>query len=124
MYSSWCITVPANTAKSAPHRQTLYLSWGFIDYFAFWMYPESVGLTHFTIEYQARQLYPWDLDEDFSIPGTLMEYHPATELKKLPYDLEVVAWNLDDTFSHDIHIFVGCQRRQLLETLEEFMERA
>lgn len=122
MYSGWTVTVPANTSANDSHREILHLTWGFIDYFAFWMYPESVGLTHFVVNHLSRQLYPFDVDEDFSIPGQLMQYHPKTSLKKLPYDLEVVAWNEDVSYEHSIHIFIGVQQKELIETIERMME--
>lgn len=95
------------------------LSRSIIVYFAFWMYPESVGLTHFTIEHLARQLFPFDVEEDYSIPGRLIEYHPDVDLERLPYDLDIIAWNIDDTYKHAIHIFIGTKRKTLMGLLEK-----
>ena len=119
MYTSKVVTVPANTSKADPVRVQMPLSRSIIVYFAFYMYPESVGYTHFTIEHLTRQLFPFDVEEDYSIPGHLVEYHPDVELQRLPYDLDIVAWNLDNRFPHDIHIFVGTKRKTLLGILEQ-----
>lgn len=116
MFTGWHVTIPANTKESGPYREVLHLSAGYIDYFAFWLYPESVGLTHFYIEHGSRKLYPFDPDEDFSTPGRLIEYRPDTKFDKLPYDLTLVAWNEDDMFSHDIFVFVGLKEETLLST--------
>lgn len=124
MYTSKVVTVPAKTPKADPHRVTMPLSRSIIVYFAFYLYPESVGLTYFTIEHLARQLFPFDVDEDYSIPGHLVEYHPETELLKLPYDLDIVAWNLDDQYPHDIHIFVGTKRKTLIGLFEKLFAGA
>lgn len=124
MLTGFTVTVPAKTTEASPYRETFHLSWGFIDYFAFFLYAESVGLTHFYIEHLSRKLYPFDPDEDFSMPGHLIEIHPDTELMKLPYNLELVAWNLDDRYSHDIHIFIGQQRRLLTSELAKLLEYA
>lgn len=124
MLTGFTVTVPANTTEAEPYRETFHLSWGFLNYFAFFMYPESVGLTYFYLEHLSRKLYPFDPDEDFSLPGQLIEFHPDTELTKLPYDLEIVAWNLDDRFDHTIHIFIGQKRRLLTSELAKLLEYA
>jgi len=118
VYTSIVVTAPPNTPKSDPVRVQMPLSRSIIVYFAFWMYPESVGYTHFTIEHLTRQLFPFDVEEDYSISGQLIEYHPDVELQRLPYDLDIVAWNLDNRFPHDIHIFIGTKRKTLLGILE------
>lgn len=122
MFTGFTVTIPANTIKSAPYRETFHLSWGFIAYFGFFIYPESVGLTHFYVEHQSRQLFPFDPDEDFSMPGRLMQYTPEMPLKSLPYNLEIVAWNEDDRHPHTIHIFLGLKRRTLTSELTKLLE--
>lgn len=124
MFTGYTITVPAKTTQEDPYRETFHLSWGFIEFFAFYMYPESVGLTHFYVEHLSRKLFPFDPDEDFSMPGQLMQYHPESELKKLPYNLTIVAWNDDDRHPHTIHVFIGQKRQTLTTELSKLLEYA
>lgn len=124
MYSGVTILVPANTARSDPSRTTITLSWGLIDYFAYYIPLGSTGLTHFVVNYHARQLYPFDVDEDFSLCGQLVEYRPRTPIRRLPYDIEVVAWNEDDAYGHHIYIHLGEQRTDLIEVFGKLTEGA
>lgn len=124
MYSGVTILVPARTARSDPSRTPIALSWGLINYWSYYIPIGSNGLTHFVVNYHARQLYPFDVDEDFSLCGQLMEYNPRTPIRRLPYKLEVVAWNEDDAYDHHIYLHFGLQRTDLIEVFQKLTEGA
>ncbi len=124
MYSGVTILVPTRTKRSDPSLTTIALSWGLINYWSYYIPIGSTGLTHFVVNYHARQLYPFDVDEDFSLCGQLMEYNPRTPIRRLPYTLEVVAWNEDTDYPHHIYLHFGQQRTDLIEVFQKLTEGA
>ena len=99
--------VPANTAIASPDRQTLQVAKGQLTHWLVVCPDECADLMKFKVLYHNVQLFPFSRDEwadaligSFPIPESI-------EIDTAPYVLDIVAYNLDDTYNHEYNIYVN-----------------
>lgn len=101
-FYSFAITVPANTAQTAPVELEAPLSPGMIHRVEIQFPRGCAGLAHAQVFRAAHQIWPTNLDEDLASDGFIIAWDDRYELAESPYSLILRAWNLDDTYQHII----------------------
>lgn len=97
-------SVPANTAVNAPDWQKLKIAKGMITEWLMHMPEECADLMQFRVEYHNMHVLP------FSGSTWMYGIFKPTVIKdniKIddgPYALDIYAYNLDDTYSHEYNI--------------------
>lgn len=112
------VNVPANTTAKSPVWQQFKVTKGTITQWLIFSDPEAADLLHFKLSYQGSQIIPFrgnEWLEGFLQPVTLTE---NIELNKPPYVLDVRAYNEDDTFRHEVWIYVNIVKQQSVELPE------
>lgn len=99
------VTVPQNTAETSPVVTYFKVSHGVLTRVLFYPRPGHAGLCHAKVYRRTHQIVPADLEQDLhgdAYPIIFDEWH---EIFGRPYELKVVAWNEDDTYSHTFDIW-------------------
>jgi len=97
-------SVPANTSKAAPDFQKLSIAKGTIYEWLIHMPTECADLTQFRVEYHNTQILP------FSGSTWIYGMFEPTVIKDNfkvddgPYALDIYAFNLDDSYSHEYNL--------------------
>jgi hypothetical protein len=107
MYYQVTVVIPANTPESAPVITPLTLTQGVISTLRVGFPPGCAGLAHVIIREKGWQICPWSLDESLHWDSYVFEFKPSYPLTSDPYDLTIHAWNLDDSYEHQV--FVGAE---------------
>ena len=104
MLYSYEIAVPITCTEAAPKLTTARVSAGVITRVSFRPRPGHSGLCHCRVFYHEFQVFPINRDEDLHGDTFPIEWDEHIELTTTPYDLKVMAWNDDDTYSHTFDI--------------------
>ena len=110
MYYEWAIAVPANTLAAAPVETVLELTAGVIVGLEVQFPAGCAGLAHCKILHWESQKWPTPPSTSFASDGHAIVVPENYELSTPPYDLRVVAWNLDDTYAHTIYLRIALLR--------------
>jgi len=99
--------VPANTAIAAPDWQKLQVCKGTIKQWIIFCPEECADLMKFKVRYKGNQLLPFSRDEwmDALYEPTILKEN--LELDVSPYVLDVYAYNIDDSYSHEYNLYVN-----------------
>lgn len=94
------VSIPYSTDQSNPVKQTLEIEKGIIEYIEVEIPAGHVGLTGLYITYNTIQIVPFN--KDGFIYGNNHVFHIPLDYKvnNPPYELEIIAWNDDDTYPH------------------------
>lgn len=98
------IAVPPNTLEGAPVLTTVQLEQGVIDQVDVDFPPGCCRLAHLAIYCHSIQIIPWN--KTGSLVGNGSVFHEAISLMldQAPFELLLLAWNLDDTYQHTIRV--------------------
>ena len=102
MFYVFAVTIPANTAATAPVEQHVDLVPGVIHRVELQFPRGCVGLVHVQVWQEFHQLFPTNPGADFATDGFIIAWNDAHELVDGQARLTLRAWNLDDTFPHTI----------------------
>jgi hypothetical protein len=98
------ITVPKNTAKTAPVTEELLVHPGIVKQIDI-MFPRGcAGLAHVRIFRSLQQLWPAYEEQSFAGDGFNLSWPEEYHVDDPPYAFDVVCWNDDDTFGHVVTV--------------------
>jgi len=104
MIFEYDLTVPKNTPKSSPKKKSFKLIYGIIHQLEVMFPTGCAGLVHCTIHEELHQVFPTNPDGNFKGDGTLIKGKVFHELALEPYELQLLAWNEDNTYDHTITV--------------------
>jgi len=107
------LEVPAGTPETAPETKTIQLRHGVITFWWVGFPPGCAGLAHVAIYHYEHRIIPRDEKESLYWDGYVFEIPDSYKFTEEPYEVEVRAWNEDDSYSHTIVVGVA------LEPIEE-----
>jgi len=122
MFFSNEITVPKNTAITAPVETVIPVTRGIIDKVGYRPRPGHAGLCHCRVYYHEHQIYPVSRDQDLHGDTFPIEWNDQEEIFTAPYTLVVRSWNDDDTYEHAFDISFSILDEQ--KTIGSVLSRA
>jgi hypothetical protein len=102
MLFSFDLAVPANTPAAAPLRLRAGLPPGTVHRVEVVFPAGCVGLVHSQAFRGAHQVWPTNDAGDLAGNGAPIEWDDEYDLDAAPFELELRAWNLDDTYTHTV----------------------
>ena len=111
------ITIPANTASTAPTVETLPIAHGIITKFMVRPRPGHAALAHLVILHHEHQIAPSTPDMDLSGDTFPIDWEEYYESYQPPYELKLKGWNDDDTYPHTFDVFVAVLPRKAIISL-------
>jgi hypothetical protein len=100
------LTIPANTPKSNPARETFSISSGTIENVYYLIPSDNDGLVEFVLCYHSAQIYPTSLNEAFRGAFGDVSLGERYAISDSPFELEMVGWSPGATLSHLIIVQV------------------
>lgn len=102
MFFDFALTVPANTTAANPLTQDVQLPPGTIHKVDVQFPAGCVGLVHTIARRGAHQIWPSNEGANFSANGATLNWEDEYDLDAAPFTLRLIAWNLDDFYSHTV----------------------
>jgi hypothetical protein len=96
------LTIPKSTTKSAPVETTLSVSVGMLRGIEISFPPGCCGLAHCVVLYFRHQVWPSNINSDFSGDDQVIKFDEDYKLIDEPLEFVLQGWNDDETFSHTI----------------------
>jgi hypothetical protein len=106
------ITIPANTARTAPTTVMLGIAHGIITKIMVRPRPGHQSLAHCIILHHEHQIAPSTENMDFAGDTFPIDWEEYYESYQPPYELKIKGWNEDDTYQHTFDIFVAILPRK------------
>jgi len=100
------ITIPVNTTADDPKIVTLPGTYMRIIGLDITFPTGCVGLVKCWIEYQGRQLFPYNPEGTFVGNGQTISTNPQLDLDGPPFGISIMGINADDTFEHTLSIVI------------------
>lgn len=100
------LTIPANTAEADAVSADLPIAACIVKKVDIIIPTGHAGLAHLWVDYQARQLWPYNTGENFEGNGTVISFFPNLKFKDKVSTLKLVGYNEDDTFPHTFYVIV------------------
>ena len=107
------LTIPKNTAASAPVCATLEIHPGIVKRVDVYFPPGCAALAHVQLFYWERQIWPTNPNSDFTGDGTLLSFPEDLKIVDLPYEIEIRGWNPDDTYPHTPIVRIQMQAEKM-----------
>lgn len=104
--------VPANTTAAAPDWQKLQVCQGTIEEWIIFCPDECADLMQFRVMYKGHQLLPFSKDEWMNAFPVPIKPTENLELSVSPYVLDIYAFNLDDSYSHEYNLYCNVLRKK------------
>ncbi len=111
------ITIPKNTAATAPTTVILKIALGIITKIMVRPRPGHAGLAHLIIKHHEHQIAPSTENMSFSGDTFPIDWEEYYESYQPPYELKLQGWNLDDTYPHTFDVFVAVLPRRAIVAL-------
>ena len=111
------IIIPANTTLINPTKQTLYIAKGIITKFMVRPRPGHAALAHLVIFHAAHPIAPSTESMDLHGDSYPIDWEDYYEFYQPPFQLTLVGWNDDDTYSHIFDVFVAVLPRKAILAL-------
>lgn len=102
MFYDFALTVPPNTPITAPLTQDVQLPPGTIHRVDVQFPAGAVGLLRTIARRGAHQVWPSNEGGYFASNGQTLSWEDEYDLADAPFTLRLVAWNLDDFYSHTV----------------------
>lgn len=118
MFYDFTLTVPANTAKSAPASETMKLTTGIIHRVEIQFPSGCLGAVHVYLEHEGHQFLPSNPDGSFASDGYTIPIDEHYEIKSGLTDMWVRGWSDAEDYDHTITVRVGILP---LETVSPFV---
>jgi hypothetical protein len=96
------ITVPANTSADAPLETEVALTHGIITRVELDFHPGAAGLLHVQMWRGLHQVWPTNPQASFHANARVIPWDEYYDLTEIPYLFTIKAWNLDDTYPHEV----------------------
>lgn len=97
-------SVPANTTAENPDKQVLKVTKGTIKQWIIFFDPEAANVLHVRVEYHGSPIMPF-AGEDWIVGFfTDAPLDDNIELDVPPYELDIYAYNEDDSYPHEYYI--------------------
>lgn len=122
MFYDYSFTVPANTTKTVPLEQEVYLPPGVIHRIELGFPGGCAGLVHITMRHGLNQLWPTNADGSFNTDDYTIVINEHYRIVTEPFILTLIGWNLDDTFEHTPEIRFGVLPMEVIEPEETFIQ--
>ena len=106
------ITIPKNTASTAPEVVRLKIANGIISKIMVRPRPGHAALAHCVILHHEHQIAPSTEGMDFAGDTFPIDWEEYYECYQPPYELKIKGWNDDDTYQHTFDIFVAILPRK------------
>lgn len=97
-------SVPANTTKDLPDWQKLAVPEGTIVQWIIFFDPEAADLLHVRVEYHGTSIIPWGGKEWIEAFFSSAPIFDNILIDKPKYELDIFAYNEDDTHAHEYFI--------------------
>lgn len=107
MIFSYALTIPTNTQKSAPVTQTETLTFGILRNVSVFFPPGCANLVHLTVLYHEHQIIPINPEGSISWDNDTITWPEHIKIFTQPFQIKLVAWNLDTSFDHEIFIHLN-----------------
>lgn len=107
MFYDYTLTVPANTAKTAPVRTTMKLTAGVIHRVEIQFPPGCLASTHIYIMQGGHRLWPTNPDGDFASDSQTIQIDEHYELKEGEVDLTLYGWSDAEDYEHEVSVRIG-----------------
>jgi len=108
------IEIPKNTIVESPIEQRLLIAKGIITEFKVRPHAGHAGLAHLVIRYHESQIAPSTENMDLHGDGPPIDWNDYYECYQPPYELKLVGWNEDDTYSHAFDVYVAVLPRKAI----------
>lgn len=102
MFFEYDLTIPANTAATAPTELLVPLSAGRLAAVAVQFPRGCVGLVYTVAHRSEHQLWPTNPDGSIRGEGATISWAEDLVLEDDPYILRLRGWNLDDSYAHTL----------------------
>lgn len=106
------ISTPANTAASSPLRTKVSVTAGLLYHAKIVFPPGPSGLLHVQVFDGSYQLFPTTLGQSFVGDNLLLQFDELYFKEIEPYFLDVLTWNLDDTYAHEVQVMLSLASRE------------
>jgi len=120
MYYQIQFSVPRNTPATEPVEQSLGMVQGMIKEILVGFPPGCAALTHVQLYYHGWQLLPANYGESLAWDAYIYELPLKFPLDEVPYQIDIKAWNEDDSYDHTVFIGVILDPGETDEMLVEF----
>jgi len=97
-------SVPANTTEDDPDWQKLKVTKGTIKQWVIFFDPEAANVLHVRVEYHGSSIMPWGGKDWLVGFFTDTPLDDNIELDGPPYELDIYAYNEDDSHPHEYYI--------------------
>jgi len=111
------ITIPCNTTSADPTIVILKIANGIITKFMVRPRAGHAGLAHLIILYHETQIAPSTENMDFHGDKDPLDWEDFYESYQPPYELKLIGWNEDDTYSHTFDVYVAILPRKAILSL-------
>ena len=108
------ITVPADTAVSAPETLDMKLTYGIITHVQIVIPDGQKASTHLKLLHHEFQLYPLSRGYWYEGDGIQVEFDDLFPITTPPYALKAVAYNEDDTYEHALYVYINVRKPEEL----------
>jgi len=108
------ITIPKNTTVDAPLEQKLVIAKGIISKFMVRPRAGHAGLAHLLIIHHENQIAPSTRNMDLHGDSFPIDWDDYFECYQPPYELKLIGWNEDDTYSHAFDVYVAVLPRKAI----------
>lgn len=94
------VSIPANTAQTAPFTEILKLAPGVLTSLLIYIPAGHGGTAHLKLYYHEFQLFPLSRNEDYHGDDVPIPIQSSFKIDTEPYEFKAVGWNTDTEFSH------------------------
>jgi len=102
MHYSFDLTIPAQTTEVNKISLVCPVNYGILREIEIFFPWGCAGLVHVQIYRFQRQIFPSNIDSNYSDNDYHLRFEEYYPILELPYELVVKGWNLDDYFDHTI----------------------
>lgn len=107
------ITYTSGGSADDPVRTKLQITKGLIYRVEIQFPPGCAGLVHTQIFDGVLQLWPSTIDDSFAADSTVIGFDDSYFKLTAPYFLDILGYNLDDTYDHTIGYRIGLVSKDL-----------
>jgi hypothetical protein len=98
-------SVPANTTPTSPDHEKLVVCKGIIQQWIIFFDPEAADMLHVRVEYHGSSIMPFGGKDWLVALFNDAPFNDNIALDAPPYELDIYAYNEDDTFRHEYYIY-------------------
>lgn len=100
MHYSFDLTIPAQTTEVNKISLVCPINYGMLRQVEIFFPWGCAGLVHVHINRFEHQVFPSNIDSNYSDNDYHLKFEEYYPILELPYNLAVWGWNLDDYFEH------------------------